>query len=66
MIRSIKSELLKFFTTRMWWGMAIAIFVAGGAFAALFTFVVHQGTTGGPGSTRWEPPAAQFPLPHAH
>ena len=29
MIRSIKSELLKFFTTRMWWGMAIAIVLAG-------------------------------------
>src|SRR4029079_15449044 len=49
-IPAIRSELRKFFTTRMWWGIAIAIFVAGGAFAALFTFVVHQGTTGGPGS----------------
>ena len=48
---AIRSEFRKFFTTRMWWGMAIAIFVAGGAFAALFAFVVHQGTTGGPGST---------------
>ena len=50
-IPAIRSEFRKFFTTRMWWGMAIAIFVAGGAFAALFAFVVHQGTTGGPGST---------------
>ena len=49
MIPAIRSEFRKFFTTRMWWGMAIAIFVAGGAFAALFTFVVNQGTTGGPG-----------------
>ena len=48
-IPAIRSEFRKFFTTRMWWGMAIAIFVAGGAFAALFTFVVNQGTTGGPG-----------------
>jgi ABC-2 type transport system permease protein len=49
-IAAIRSEFRKFFTTRMWWGMAIAILVAGGAFAALFTFVVNQGTTGGPGS----------------
>ncbi|MEO6790415.1 MAG: ABC transporter permease subunit [Ornithinibacter sp.] len=51
MIPAIRSEFRKFFTTRLWWGMAIAIFLAGGAFAALFTFVVHQGTTGGPGGT---------------
>jgi hypothetical protein len=39
MIRSIKSELLKFFTTRMWWGMAIAIILAGAGFALLFGFI---------------------------
>ena len=39
MIRSIKSELLKFFTTRMWWGMAIAIVLAGAGFALLFGFI---------------------------
>ncbi len=33
MIPAIRSEFRKFFTTRLWWGMAIAIFVAGGAFA---------------------------------
>jgi ABC-2 type transport system permease protein len=48
-IPAIRSEFRKFFTTRLWWGMAIAIFVAGGAFAALFTWVVDQGTTGAPG-----------------
>jgi ABC-2 type transport system permease protein len=48
---AIRSEFRKFFTTRMWWGMAIAIFVAGGAFAALFTWVVDQGNAGGPGGT---------------
>lgn len=51
---AIKSEFLKFFTTRMWWGMAIAIFVAGAAFAALFGFLFTSGAmtqqpTGGPG-----------------
>jgi ABC-2 type transport system permease protein len=39
MIRTIKSELLKFFTTRMWWGMAIAIVLAGAGFALLFGFI---------------------------
>lgn len=34
--RAVRAELLKFFTTRMWWGMAIGIFLAGGAFALLF------------------------------
>lgn len=34
--RAVRSELLKFFTTRLWWGMAIGIFVAGAAFALLF------------------------------
>lgn len=36
MIPAVRSELRKFFTTRMWWGMAIAIFVAGAGFALLF------------------------------
>lgn len=34
--RAVRAELLKFFTTRLWWGMAIGIFVSGAAFAALF------------------------------
>lgn len=49
MIPAVRSELRKFFTTRLWWGMAIAVFVSGGAFAALFGFVVENGTGGGPG-----------------
>ena len=36
MVASIRSELLKFFTTRLWWGMAIAVLVAGAGFALLF------------------------------
>lgn len=50
MIPAIRSEFRKFFTTRLWWGMAIAIFVGGGAFAALFAWVVNQPAgAGGPG-----------------
>jgi ABC-type transport system involved in multi-copper enzyme maturation permease subunit len=33
---AVRSELLKFFTTRLWWGMAIGVFAAGAAFALLF------------------------------
>ena len=36
----IRSEFLKFFTTRLWWGLAIAIFVAAAAFAVLFGFLL--------------------------
>ena len=50
MIRSINSELLKFFTTRMWWGMAIAIVLAGAGFALLFGFIfTSDAATGGQG-----------------
>jgi ABC-2 type transport system permease protein len=34
--RDVRSELLKFFTTRLWWGMALGVFVTGAAFALLF------------------------------
>ena len=37
---AIKSEFLKFFTTRLWWGMAIAMFVAAALFAVLFGFLL--------------------------
>jgi len=40
MVASIKSEFLKFFTTRLWWGMAIAIFIAAALFAVLFGFLL--------------------------
>jgi hypothetical protein len=36
---AIRSEFRKFFTTRMWWGMAIGVFLAGAAFAALFALL---------------------------
>ena len=39
MTRAIAAEFRKFFTTRMWWGMAIGVFLAGAAFAALFALL---------------------------
>jgi ABC-type transport system involved in multi-copper enzyme maturation permease subunit len=39
MSATIRSEFRKFFTTRLWWGMAIAILVCGAAFAVLFAFI---------------------------
>lgn len=46
MTAAIRSELRKFFTTRLWWGMAIAIFVAGAGFAALFGFLLTGDAAG--------------------
>jgi len=40
MTAAIRAEFRKFFTTRMWWGMAIAMFVAGILFAVLFGFLL--------------------------
>lgn len=50
MIPAIRSEFRKFFTTRLWWGMAIAIFVAGAGFALLFGLVLTSDSAdfGGP------------------
>ncbi len=36
--RLITAEFRKYFTTRMWWGMAIGLFVIGAGFAALVGF----------------------------
>ena len=50
---AIKAEFRKFFTTRMWWGMAIGVFVAGALLAVFFALVVAgstgQGRNGGGG-----------------
>ncbi|SDO65401.1 ABC-2 family transporter protein [Pedococcus dokdonensis] len=42
MTNAIKAEFRKFFTTRMWWGLAIAMFVAGAGLAVLFGFLFTQ------------------------
>lgn len=43
MTRAITSEFRKFFSTRLWWGMAIAMVLSGAAFAALFGFLFTSG-----------------------
>jgi hypothetical protein len=50
MVSAIKAEFRKFFTTRMWWGMAIGVFLAGALFAVIFTFLVPGSPMGGPES----------------
>ena len=47
---AIRSEFRKFFTTRMWWGMAIGVFLSGAAFAVLFALLLAGSKTGGPNS----------------
>jgi ABC-2 type transport system permease protein len=37
---AIKSEFRKFFTTRLWWGMAIGIFIAGAVFSGFFAWLM--------------------------
>ncbi|MDC5696784.1 ABC transporter permease [Intrasporangium calvum] len=44
MSKAIKAEFRKFFTTRLWWGMLIAIVVAGAALAALFALLFTSDT----------------------
>ncbi|XVX21338.1 ABC transporter permease [Actinomycetota bacterium] len=54
--RAIKAEFRKFFTTRMWWGMAIAMVIAGAAFAGLFGWMLtdqaQMGSEGAPTGTK--------------
>jgi ABC-2 type transport system permease protein len=45
---AITAEFRKFYTTRMWWGMAIGIFFVGAAFAVLFALVFPGSRAGGP------------------
>lgn len=50
--RQVHSELLKLFTTRLWWGMAIGVFVGGAAFSTLFAILYANdllGEAAGPG-----------------
>jgi hypothetical protein len=45
---AIKAEFRKFFTTRMWWGMAIGVFLCGAALAVVFALLVPGSRSGGP------------------
>ncbi len=50
--RAIRAELLKFFTTRLWWGMGIAVLLTGAGFALLFALIFTSDAVRGPnGST---------------
>ncbi|MEO5652129.1 MAG: hypothetical protein ABIN79_07940 [Marmoricola sp.] len=47
---AVRSELLKFFTTRLWWGMAIGVFLSGAAFSLLFGILLtSEGVDAGAG-----------------
>jgi hypothetical protein len=56
MVGAVKAEFRKFFTTRMWWGMAIGVFLSGALFAVIFAVWV-------PGSTQQAGGATGPPLP---
>jgi ABC-2 type transport system permease protein len=55
MLRAIRSEFRKFFSTRLWWGMALGIFVAGAAFALMFGFIFTSDAATGPGMPGGDP-----------
>ncbi|HET7475727.1 MAG TPA: ABC transporter permease [Dermatophilaceae bacterium] len=42
-VRQVRAELRKFFTTRMWWGVAIGVFICGAGLAVLFALLAGQG-----------------------
>jgi ABC-type transport system involved in multi-copper enzyme maturation permease subunit len=53
---AIRAEFRKFFTTRMWWGMAIGVFVCGAAFAVVYALLLpglSSGGAGGAGGPRY-------------
>ncbi|WP_435203130.1 ABC transporter permease [Janibacter sp. GS2] len=60
MIGAIKSEFLKFSSTRMWWGMAIAIFVVSALFAGLFGFLTTMDQSGAPPEQQFTGDAEQI------
>lgn len=45
---AVRAELRKLFTTRLWWGMAIAVLLSGVAFAVLFAFFFTSDAVRGP------------------
>jgi ABC-2 type transport system permease protein len=57
MAGAVRAEFRKFFSTRMWWGMAIGVFLAGALFSLLFALVVAGSKQQGP------PGGTSIPLP---
>jgi len=57
MASAIKAELRKYFTTRMWWGMAIGMFLAGGLLSLVYALLV----AGSKPQTGGGPPGPQMP-----
>jgi len=53
MAGAVKAEFRKFFTTRMWWGMAIGVFLAGALFAVVYALLVPGRSQGGPGGPKF-------------
>lgn len=47
MSAAIRSEFRKFFTTRLWWGMAIAVFLSGAAFATIVGLIFTSNALAG-------------------
>jgi len=52
---AIRAEFRKFFTTRLWWGMAIGVFLAGALFALIFAVWVPGSRQQGPGGASGSP-----------
>lgn len=52
--RAVRAEFLKFFTTRLWWGMGIGVFLSAAAFSVLFGILLTLDSTqtGGAGVRR--------------
>lgn len=48
---AVKAEFRKYFTTRMWWGMAIGVFLSGALLAVFFALVVAGAAAQGPGQS---------------
>jgi ABC-2 type transport system permease protein len=53
--RSVHSELLKFFTTRLWWGMAIGVFLSAAGLSLLFALLYNSSAMEGDGAPVGDP-----------
>jgi ABC-2 type transport system permease protein len=52
---AITAEFRKLFTTRLWWGMAIGVFIAGAGLAGLFAAIAGRDFGGGGRQPRLDP-----------